>query len=274
MDATPSPEPVEESVKVESIFVRRRNCLLLTADFSPIYVDYYLHLMQQKMRHEELEDALFKGVLAYFGLHLVSRPWREYHAWTLNLCKPMVANIFVSGSSMSADVIGRIFTKDVRVPEQNMLFAQAIRGQQEPQTSALVIKGDTPESWVESFYRQSEQRLARAFYLGGDRYALIAAQPDADHDWLDDLSPEAVLAILDGKSTEETKLLETRHFSFRCGCTVEKILPTLRAMSGEFDDVLASNGQLGVSCPRCGASHVVTADMLRADDESSGSSLQ
>ncbi len=263
MDVSPSPQPVEESVKVESIFVRHRNCLLLTADFSPIYVDYYLHLMQQHMRHEECEDSLFKGVLAYFTLHLVSRPWREYHAWTLNLCSPMEANIFVSGSSLSADVIGRIFTKDVRVPDQNMLFAQAIRGQQDPQTSAIAIKGTSPESWVESFYRQSEQRLARALYLGGDRYALVAAQPDADHDWLDALTSESVLEIVDGTSSEETKLLETRRFSFRCGCTVEKILPTLRAMSGEFADLLAEKGYIDANCPRCGATHRVTAEMLK-----------
>lgn len=274
MDATPSPNPVEEFVKVESIFVRHRNCLLLTADFSPIYVDYYLHLMQQEMRHAECEDALFKSTLAYFVLHLVSRPWREYHAWTLNLCSPMVANIFVSGSSLSADVVGRIFTEDVRVPEQNMLFAQAVRGKQEPQSSAIIIKGDTPELWVESYYRQSEQRLAHAFYLGGDRYALVAAQPDADHDWLDSLSSEAVLEMLDGKGSEETKLLESRRFSFRCGCTVEKILPTLRAMSGEFDDILAQKGHLDVNCPRCGASHQVTAAMLKGGDKPANGSLQ
>lgn len=266
MSASPAPELVEESVKVESIFVRHRNCLLLTADFSPIFVDYYLLLMQQKKRHEECEDSLFKSTLAYFTLHLVSRPWQEYHAWTLNLRNPLEANLFMAGSSLSADVIGRIFTKDVRVPEQNMLFAQAVRGKQEPQTSALNIKGSSPESWVESFYRQSEQRLARAFYLEGDRYALIAAQPDADHDWLDSLTRDDVLAILAGQSAEETKLLETRNFSFRCGCTVEKILPSLRAMAGEFADILEEQGAIEVNCPRCAASYQVTAEMLEAGD--------
>ena len=55
---TPSaPEGVEEFTTVESIFVRGRNCLLLTADFSPLFVDYYLHLMQHGMRNEEPVDV-------------------------------------------------------------------------------------------------------------------------------------------------------------------------------------------------------------------------
>lgn len=230
--------------------------------------------MQQKLRQDELVDSIFKSTLAYFTLHLVSRPWREYHAWTLNLKSPLEANVFVSGSSLSSDVIGRVFTKDVRVPEQNMLFAQAVRGKNEPQTSAINIKGETPESWIEYYYRQSEQRLAKAFYLDGDRYALIAAQPDADHDWLDELSAAELSSILAGTSQEETKLLETRQFSFRCGCTIEKILPSLRAMSSEFADILAQDGALEVNCPRCAATYQVTAEMLDAGESPTNSSLQ
>ena len=41
-----APAGVEEFTTVKSIFVRGRNSLLLTADFSPLFVDYYLHLMQ------------------------------------------------------------------------------------------------------------------------------------------------------------------------------------------------------------------------------------
>ena len=82
-------QPVEEYTTVQALFVRKRNCLLLRADFSPLFVDYYLHLMQHKQRNAEAEDTMFKQLLAFFTLHLVSRPWQEYHAWTLNIKAPM-----------------------------------------------------------------------------------------------------------------------------------------------------------------------------------------
>lgn len=251
--------PVEEFSTVQAIFVRHRNCLLLRANFSPIFVDYYLNLMQHGNRNAEAEDTMLKQLLAFFTLHLVSRPWQEYHAWTLNLKSPMVANYFVSGSSLSEDVVGRVFTEGVKVPEKNMLFAQNIRTGKEPQTSVITLPGDDVIGWVEDFYRQSEQRQARAFAPEGDTFALLAAQPGADHDWLSELSAEDVKNI---EQQEETKLLETRKFTFRCGCTVEKILPTLRAMKKEFADILSEQGYLEASCPRCGAKYKVSADLL------------
>ena len=86
---------------------------------------------------------MFKQLLAFFTLHLVSRPWQEYHAWTLNVKTPMLANYFVSGSSLTEDVIGRVFTEGVREPEKNMLFAQNLRTGKEPQTSVIILPGST-----------------------------------------------------------------------------------------------------------------------------------
>ncbi len=253
-------QPVEEYTTVQALFVRKRNCLLLRADFSPLFVDYYLHLMQHKQRNAEAEDTMFKQLLAFFTLHLVSRPWQEYHAWTLNIKSPMLANYFVSGSSLTEDVIGRVFTKDVREPEKNMLFAQNLRTNKEPQTSVIILPGETSTEWVEDFYRQSEQRQARAFEVGGDTYALVTAQPGADFDWLSELTAQDVAEI---EQHEEVKVLETRKFAFRCGCTLEKILPTIRTMQKDFADLLSEQGFLEVSCPRCGAVYHVTPEMMQ-----------
>ncbi len=38
-------ETAEDFTTIESIFVRHRNALLLRGQFTPIYTDYYLHLM-------------------------------------------------------------------------------------------------------------------------------------------------------------------------------------------------------------------------------------
>lgn len=255
-----APESVAEFTTVESVFVRGRNCLLLRADFSPLFVDYYLHLMQHKLRNEETEDGVLKQLLAYFTLHLVSRPWQEYHAWTFNTREPSLANYFVSGSSVDEEVVGRAFTEDVREPEKNMLFAQNLARGKEPQTSVITLSGAAAGQWVEEYYRQSEQRLARVFDLGNDRYALITAEPGADHDWLESLSAEEVKNI---DTAEQTKVLETRKFYFRCGCSAEKILPVIKAMHKDLADQLSEQGYVEISCPRCGATYRVTPDMVK-----------
>ena len=59
-----SEELVEEFITVESIFVRGRNCLALRSKFSPLFTDYYLHLMQYGLRNEELYDSLLKELMA------------------------------------------------------------------------------------------------------------------------------------------------------------------------------------------------------------------
>ncbi len=255
-----APESVAEYTTVQSVFVRGRNCLLLRADFSPLFVDYYLHLMQHKLRNEETEDGLLKQLLAYFTLHLVSRPWQEYHAWTFNTREPSLANYFVSGSSVDEEVVGRAFTEDVREPEKNMLFAQNLARGKEPQTSVITLSGSSVGQWVEEYYRRSEQRLARVFDLGNDHYALITAEPGADHDWLEALTPEDVKNI---DTAEQTKVLETRKFFFRCGCSVEKILPVIKAMHKDLADQLSEQGYVEIACPRCGASYRVTPDMVK-----------
>lgn len=141
-----------------------------------------------------------------------------------------------------------------------MLYAQNIRQGKEPQTSVITLEGTRVEDWVECFYRQSEQRTARAFDLGNDQYALLTAQPDADHDWLSELTAQEVATIAD---TEETKCLETRRFQFRCGCTIEKLLPVIRSLKKDFADELSEQGYIEASCPRCGAAYKVTADMVK-----------
>lgn len=254
-----SEEIVEEFVKVESIFVRKRNCHLLRARFSSLFTDYYLHLMQYGLRNEEPCDSILKDLLAYFTLHLVARPWAEQHAWTVNLKTPVVANFFVTGSSLTEAVAGRVFTSDIREPEQNTLFAQMYREGMDPRSSVVPLKKDSVAEWVEEFYEQSEQRAARCFQLPDELYTLISAQPDADMDWLTSLTPELMSKI---DIDEETKVLETRKFRFHCGCTLDRILPTLTAMKEKIGDMFDGKDTLEITCPRCSAIYEVNREML------------
>ena len=249
----------EDFTKIESIFVRHRNCLLVRGQFTDIYTDYYLHLADHSIRYPGELDQMLKDALAVLTLHLVARPWNETIAWTANLRAPRI-NLLVTGSSNEASITGRIFTEDIREPDRNFFYSQTTTSNSpEPNTSTLEVDGRDPVSWIAQFYTQSEQRPARAFRLDDENFVLIAAQPDADLEWLENLTTEDVAKIPD---TEETSILETRPFRFHCGCTVERILPILGGWREKPDALFQGGDSITVQCPRCAASYVITRDMI------------
>ncbi len=249
----------EEFTKIESIFVRHRNALLLRGQFTPIYTDYYLHLMQHGVHPPAELDQMLKDSLAMLTLHLVARPWAETIAWTANLRAPRI-NLFVTGSSVGESITGRVFTEDVREPDRNFFYSQTTTpDSREPRLSTLEIEGKDPVAWVAQYYGQSEQRPARAFRLEDENFALLAAQPDCDMAWFEALDEDAVDSILDN---EETSLLETRQFRFHCGCTLERILPILGGWRDRLDDLFEAADFINLQCPRCAAKYRVTRDMI------------
>lgn len=252
-------EITEEYTKVESIFIRHRNALLLRGQFTPVYCDYYLHLMQHGIRPPAELDQMLKDTLALLALHLTARPWAETIAWTANLRAPRI-NLFVTGSSIGESVTGRVFTEDVREPDRNFFYSQTTTAEgREPRMSTLEIDGKDPVAWISQYYDQSEQRPARAFRLEDENFALVAAQPDCDLEWLENLDEAAVAAITE---TEETNTLETRRFRFFCGCTLEKILPILGGWRDRLDDLFEDSDHINLQCPRCAAKYRVTRDMI------------
>ncbi len=252
-------QPLSEFTTVESIFVRHRNALLLRGQFTPVYCDYYLHYMQHGIRPPGEIDQMLKDSLAMLTLHLTARPWAETIAWTANLRAPRI-NLFVTGGSLSESVTGRVFTEDVREPDRNFFYSQitTVEGA-EPGVSTIEIEGRDPIAWISQYYDQSEQRPARGFRLGDENFALVAAQPDCDLEWLDALDEAAVDAIT---KTEETTLLETRRFRFHCGCTLEKILPVLGGWRDNPDALFEGTDAITVQCPRCAAKYRVTREMI------------
>lgn len=251
--------PAEDFTTIESVFVRHRNALLLRGQFTPLYTDYYLHLMQHGIRHPAELDQMLKDAMTVLVLHLVARPWAETLAWTANLRAPRI-NLFVTGGSTQEAIAGRIFTEDIREPDRNFLYSQTTSPNlSEPRTTTLEIAGKDPFVWISQFYGQSEQRPARAFRLEDENFVLVAAQPDCDMEWLESLDETAVSKI---DTTEETTLLETRRFRFECGCTLEKILPILGGWKNRLDDLFGDADEISIQCPRCAAKYSVTRDML------------
>ncbi len=202
---------------------------------------------------------MLKDGLAMLVLHLTARPWTETIAWTANLRAPRI-NLFVTGSSNERYITGRIFTEDIREPDRNFFYSQTtVATANEPRLSTMEVEGRDPVEWIAQFYDQSEQRPARAFRLDDENFALVAAQPDADLEWLAQLDSAQVSYI---DEAEQTTLLETRHFRFHCGCTVEKILPILGGWRDKPDELFAEADEITVQCPRCAASYQITRDMI------------
>ena len=253
-------EAADDFTTIESVFVRHRNALVLRGQFTPLYTDYYLHLMQHGIRHTEVLDQMLKDALAVLVLHLVARPWAETIAWTVALRTPR-ANLFVTGGSVQESITGRVFTEDMRETDRDLLYSQTTSPNlPQPRTSTLEVLGSDPLDWVARFYQQSEQRPARAFRLDDENFAFVAAQPDCDMPWLEAIDAAAVSNI---DSTEETKLLETRRFRFECGCTLQQILPILGGWKNRLDELFGSAEEITLECPRCAANYHVTRDMIR-----------
>lgn len=250
-----------EAVEVRCYFVRERNALLVRGDFSPLYTDFYLHLMQHGIRHDPGQDALLKDGLAAITLHLASRPWNEAVAWTLSWQDPL-QNLFVTGSNRLGNVVGRLFTEDVRERDRNVFISQVTVAGREPRQS--LIEAETLDLFAiaEAYYRQSEQRAGRYFHDADDDFVMVTAQPGCDLDWLLSLDEEAIRQV---DRTETLSLLETRHYRFDCGCGPGRILPIISSMTDSAIESVFGGGEvLGAGCPRCGARYTITREALEA----------
>ncbi len=236
-------------VEIRSYYVRQRNVLLVRGRFSPLYLDYYLHLMQHGIKHPSALDQMLKDALAGVTLHLASRPQDEGCAWTINLNDPLV-NLFVTGSSRPGRVTGRLFTEDVRDSGKSLFIAQTTRPHMQPRQSMIEIQGTDMLATIESFYTQSEQRLTRVFRLDDEEFLQLSAEPDCDEEWLRNLTAADIAEL---EKTEHLTLLETRGYVFDCGCTTDRLFPLLTRLPDDDLDYVFADGEATITCPRCGA---------------------
>jgi molecular chaperone Hsp33 len=245
-----------EYVEVRCYFVRGRNALAVRADFGPTYLDHYLHLMQHGLKLAPTHDALLKDALAACTLHLASRPWNEVSAWTIHFGEPAL-NLFVTGNSTDANIVGRVFTEDVRNDGQNLFISQTNDFPKEPRRSVVEFDADTIFPIVEHFYAKSEQRLARFFSHAEEDFVFISAQPDCDEDWLRGLDNAAARTL---DTDEDLSLLETRRYRHHCGCTLDRIVPALASIGAE--EIFAGDDAVRIDCPRCAAKFDLTREQF------------
>lgn len=260
MSDTPA-EPIP-GAEVTIDFVHTRNVMLVRGDLSPLFVDYYLHVADQKLKIEPAHARLFKDLLAAFALHCAQRPLFEHVAWTIGLQDPRL-NLFVTGDNEDCTVAGRVFTENVRVAERNVFYSDQLpRRGAEKRRSVVNFDGADIFRAVETYYAQSEQRTARYFDLGEDRYALLVSHPDCDEAWLRAVDLEGVKRI---DATDKVARIDRRPYRWECGCTQQKIMGALApAARDDLGALFHDDESIHVQCPRCAAGHVITREAMEA----------
>jgi molecular chaperone Hsp33 len=251
--------PEKSEVEVPSDYVRPRHCVKIEGRFEPIFTGLDLHLLQNGQKVEKENLALLRETVVACLLHHANRPRNEMTGWTINLAEPRL-NLFATGDSENQIVCGRVFTENVKESERSRLHAQTTRPHLPMRESVVEVAGRDPFAWAEEFYRKSEQLPARFFRLGGDHYALVAAQHGFDEAWLEKLTADSVREI---PSREELGPLERRRYHYGCGCDASIIRRILRdSVRGELDALFEGEEELRVVCPRCAAVFFVRRDEM------------
>ena len=248
-------------LEIRTYFVRGRNVLIARADFSELYVDYYLHLAQHGIQYTPPQDEMLKEALAAVALHCASRPWNEMTAWTIHFSDPLL-NIFVTGDNQKATVTGQLFTEDVKQDGRHIFLSDTLRGMGEPRRSIVELAEADVFKAVEQYYAQSEQLPARIFRHGTEDFVMVCAHPDCDLAWFEALDDEAIRKL---DTTETLSLMEKRTLRWECGCSDLRMLQVLAPMMREDADALFQGDPiLRMSCPRCGGRYIVTREAMEA----------
>jgi molecular chaperone Hsp33 len=255
-----SESAVDESVvRVVCRFVRGRNALLCAGDFGAMFMDLYLHLGQTGVVLGAGADEKLKLLLAALTLHAASRPHAETCAWTMHLEEERM-NLFAVAENPSGHVTGQVFTENVRSTGGNVLHAEVAQAGGARRRSSVDFAGADILRAAAEYYERSEQRPARYFELGGDRFALLAAQPDCDTDWLAGVGREEVMSLADDESRPP---LETRTYLFFCGCSPVRVAGALApALQRDLDGVFGGDTHITVTCPRCGLRHELARELF------------
>jgi len=249
----------EDAALVVCKFLRGRNALLCSADFGPVFMDVYLHLAQNSVVLGGGADEKLKLLLAALTLHSASRPHADTCAWTLHLDAEKT-NVFAVAENPTGQVTGQVFTSQVRSTGGNVLHAEVAGASGVRRRSSVDFGGNDILRAASQYYARSEQRPARYFELGGDRFALLVAQPDCDTAWLETVEAEE---IGDLAADESRPPMERRLYRFLCGCSPERVASAVGpALRHDLDGIFGGDTHITVTCPRCGTRHELARELF------------
>lgn len=244
---------MSEDVATGEVLVRRymdreHEAVFARGDFTSLFAAWLDHVRLWGREPDGLSTVMMRQALGGAALYLSSRPRDESVAFTLNFEKPPL-NVFVTGSSKSCNVTGRVFTENVATSGGSRLFVQSTREAGRDFTSVIDVEGVDVLLIFEQFCRRSDQTAARFFEITDDEFLMVVSLPlDEGQEWIDSLERETAMARL-----ANLPLLDERRFWFQCGCNPDKIFRTMRRMfEGRPEELFQGDESVTVSCPRCG----------------------
>jgi molecular chaperone Hsp33 len=140
----------------------------------------------------------------------------------------------------------------------------------EPYQGIVPLQGSNLAAAIEAYFNASEQLPTRLWLAANDERGAgmliqrLPAQQGSDEDWariglLAGTLTERELLTLSAKellyrlfNEERVRLFESEPVAFRCGCSLERIQDTLRALGrAEVESILEEQGAVDVDCEFC-----------------------
>ena len=116
--------------------------------------------------------------------------------------------------------------------------------------SSVALEGLDVLEMFEQYYQRSVQTQARLFEIDAVTFIMLLALPDADRDWIDQLTREEAAERIAG---DQVRPLEALVFRFQCGCNQERMREIVQGLyESEREELFQGDPGVEVLCPRCG----------------------
>lgn len=233
---------------VERYILRDRDAMLGFGDFGDLFAAYHTHVKKWNLPLDPLGTVMMHQALAGAALQLSFRVVDETTAWTINVDRP-AANLFVTGGGRENKLTGQYFVEDVESTGDNRLFVQRSHPKRETTRSVLNVDGIDLFDIFQDYYWRSEQLPVRFVEISSTQMACVYALPGADAAWVRSLDGAAVRDLRDASREP----IESRPFTFDCGCDGDRIARTLVGMYREDpEEIFQGDAVIEAKCPRCG----------------------
>lgn len=243
---------------VERFILRRHDAMLGFGDFGAFFDAYHQHVRKWNLPLDPLGTVMMHQALAGAALQLSFRVVDETTGWTVNIDQP-AANIFMSGGGPQSTLTGQYFVEDVESTGESRLFVQRSHPKRETTRSVLTVQGIDLFEIFEDYFQRSEQLAVRFVELSSAEMAAVYALPGADVDWIRGLDGAAIRELRD----EAHEPIESRTFTFACGCDGERMARALVGMYRDEPEVIFQGDPvIEAKCPRCGTLWAIDRDLF------------
>ena len=234
---------------VRRFFDEERDCVLAFGSFGALFAAYLDHARRWEHEPDGFAEVLMRQGLGAAVLSLAHRPPDEFVGWTISIHRP-ATNLFLTGDTKARTVTGRVFTKNVRPAESSRMFVQTSRSGRGVTQSSVALEGLDVLEMFEQYYERSVQTQARLFEIDAVTFIMLLALPDADREWIDQLTREEAAARIAG---DQVRPLEALVFRFQCGCNQERMREIVQGLyESEREELFQGDPGVEVLCPRCG----------------------